>query len=138
PSQMTWLRKPTAEGVEVVSRSFAEILLQDQLNTAIAGLVAAIANQGTATTVDVSGSKKVDYLAMNESHALFGDHSSQIAAQVMDGIQYHNLIALNLTNGNALFQACTVRVVDILGRHSVSTDEPSQIYATHHDTASPD
>ncbi|MBN9335052.1 major capsid protein, partial [Devosia sp.] len=34
PSQMTWLNKPTAEGVEVASRNFAEALLQDQLNTA--------------------------------------------------------------------------------------------------------
>lgn len=125
PSQMTWLMKPTVEGVEVVSRSFAEILLQDQLNTAIAGLVAAIGNQGAATTVDVSGTKKVDYLAMNESHAKFGDHSSQIAAQVMDGIQYHNLIALNIANGAALFQAGNVMVVDILNRPSIVTDAPA-------------
>lgn len=137
PSQMTWLMKPTVEGVEVVSRSFAEILLQDQLNTAIAGLVAAIGNQGAAATVDVSGTKKVDYLAMNESHALFGDHSSQIAAQVMDGIQYHNLIALNLTNGASLFQAGNVRVVDILGRPSVVTDSPALFSAATTDPVAP-
>jgi len=125
PSQMTWLNKPTAEGVEVASRAFAELLLQDQLNTVIAALAAAIGNQGTAATVDVSATKKVDYLAVNESHALFGDHSSQIAAQVMDGIQYHNFIALNLTNAQTLFQAGNVRVVDILGRPSVVTDAPA-------------
>src|SRR5690554_3941737 len=45
PSQMTWLQKPTAEGIEVASRNFAEAMMQDQLNTAIAALVAAIANQ---------------------------------------------------------------------------------------------
>lgn len=39
PSQMTWLEKPTAEDIEVASRNFAEALLQDQLNTAIAALV---------------------------------------------------------------------------------------------------
>lgn len=125
PSQMTWLNKPTAEGVEVASRAFAELLLQDQLNTVIAALVAAIGNQGVAATVDVSASKKVDYLTVNESHALFGDHSSQIVAQVMDGIQYHNFIALNLANAQTLFQAGNVRVVDILGRPSVVTDAPA-------------
>lgn len=125
PSQMTWLNKPTAEGVEVASRAFAELLLQDQLNTVIAALVAAIGNQGAAATVDVSATKKVDYLTVNESHALFGDHSSQIVAQVMDGIQYHNFIALNLANAQTLFQAGNVRVVDILGRPSIVTDAPA-------------
>jgi hypothetical protein len=125
PSQMTWLNKPTAEGVEQVSKFLAESLLQDQLNTAIAALVAAIANQGAATTVDVSGSKKVDYATVNDSHALFGDHSSQLAAQVMDGAQFHSFIGQNLGNAQHLFQASNVRVVDILGRLVVVTDAPA-------------
>lgn len=125
PSQMTWLNKPTAEGIEVISRSFAEILLQDQLNTAIAALVAAIGNQGAATVVDASSAKKVDYIAVNDSHALFGDHSTLLATQVMDGVQYHNFIGQNLANAQQLFQAGTVRVVDILGRPAVVTDSPA-------------
>ncbi|BGD56162.1 TPA: major capsid protein [Pseudomonas aeruginosa] len=125
PSQMTWLRKPTAEGVEVASRYFAESLLQDQLNTAVAALVAAISNQGAATTVDVSGTKRVDYIAVNDSHALFGDHSSQLIAQVMDGAQFHAFIGQNLTNAQQLFQSNGVRVVDILGRLIVVTDAPA-------------
>lgn len=125
PSQMTWLRKPTAEGVEVASRYFAESLLQDQLNTAIAALVAAIGNQGAAAVVDVSASKKVDYIAVNDSHALFGDHSSQLAAQVMDGAQFHTFIGQNLANAQQLFQSSNVRVVDILGRVVVVTDAPA-------------
>lgn len=129
PSQMTWLMKPTAEGVEVASRGFAEILLQDQLNTAITALVAAIGNQGNTAVVDVSASKQVDYLAVNESHALLGDHSSQIVAQVMDGAQYHNFIAQNLANQASLFQAGNVRVVDILGRLSIVTDAPALFVA---------
>ncbi|NQZ48408.1 MAG: hypothetical protein HRT63_12900, partial [Erythrobacter sp.] len=36
PSQMTWLQKPTTEGIEVASRAFAELIMLDQLNTAIA------------------------------------------------------------------------------------------------------
>ncbi|MCV4343316.1 major capsid protein [Pseudomonas capsici] len=125
PGQMTWLRKPTAEGIEVASRYFAESLLQDQLNTAIAALVAAISNQGAAATVDVSGSKKVDYIAVNDSHALFGDNSSRLIAQVMDGAQFHAFVGQNLTNAEQLFKSDSVRVVDILGRLVVVTDAPA-------------
>lgn len=125
PSQMTWLNKPTAEGIEVASRNFAEALLRDQLNTAIAALIAAISNQGVATTVDVSATKKIDYATVNDSHALFGDHSPNLAAQVMDGVSYHAFIGANLTNTQNLFQSGNVRVVDILGRTVVVTDAPS-------------
>lgn len=125
PSQMTWLRKPTAEGIEVASRYFAESLLQDQLNTAVSSLVAAISNQGAATTVDVSDTKAVDYIAVNESHGLFGDNSSRLITQVMSGASYHKFIGQNLNNENALFAAGSVRVVDILGRLVVVTDAPA-------------
>lgn len=137
PSQMTWLRKPTAEGVEVASRYFAESLLQDQLNTAVAALVAAISNQGAATSVDVSDAKKVDYIAVNDSHALFGDHSSQLIAQVMDGAQFHTFIGQNLTNAQQLFQSNGVRVVDILGRLIVVTDAPALYTPAVTDPAAP-
>lgn len=137
PSQMTWLLKPTAEGVEMASRAFAEAMLQDELNTVIAALVAAISNQGAATTIDVSGTKKLDYQAVNDSHALFGDHSSQIVAQVMDGYQLHNFIGQNLANPNSLFQAGNVRVVDILGRSSIVTDAPALYTGAVADPAAP-
>ncbi|WP_036577949.1 major capsid protein [Brucella anthropi] len=125
PSQMTWLEKPTAEGIEVASRNFAEALLQDQLNTAIAALVAAISNQGADTTVDVSATGPVTYAAVNNSHALFGDHSGLLVAQVMDGATYHGFIGQNIANAQQLFQAGTVRVIDILGKISVITDAPA-------------
>lgn len=125
PSQMTWLEKPTAEGIEVASRNFAEALLQDQLNTSIAALVAAISNQGAATTVDVSATGPVTYAAVNNSHALFGDHSGLLVAQVMDGATYHGFIGQNIANAQQLFQAGNVRVIDILGKISVITDAPA-------------
>lgn len=125
PSQMTWLNHPTAEGIEVASRNFAEALIQDQLNTAIAALVAAIANQGAATTVDVSASAPLSYANLNDSHALFGDHSGLLIASVMTGVQYHKMIGLNLNNTENLFQAGTVRVIDLLGKPSIVTDAPA-------------
>lgn len=125
PGQLTWLQKPTSEGIEVASRNFAEALLADQLNTAIAALCAAIGNQGAATTNDVSASAGISYTAMNAAHALFGDASQTIVANVMNGAAYHKLIAANITNSGYLFQAQNVQVVDILGRPVIVTDAPS-------------
>lgn len=129
PSQLTWLQKPTAEGIEVASRNFAEALLADQLNTAVACLVAAIANQGAATTVNVSATDEATYATMNSAHALFGDASSSIVANVMNGAQFHKLIGQNLANGAQLFVAGNVQVVDILGRPVIVTDAPA-LFAT--------
>lgn len=124
PSQMTWLQRPTAHGIEVASRSFAQLMLADQLNTAIAALVAAIGNQAGATS-DVSATGGFDYVAMNSAHALFGDRSSALVADVMNGTAYHKLISKNLANVSQLFQAGNVRVVDILGKVTVVTDAPA-------------
>lgn len=124
PAQMTWLQKPTAEAIEVISRNFAEALLRDQLNSAIAALRAAIANQASATN-DVSGSAGMSYGAINSAHAKFGDASGNIVANVMTGAVYHKLIGLNLSNAQNLFQAGNVTVVDMLGKSVVVTDAPA-------------
>lgn len=124
PSQLTWLNKPTAEGIEVASRNFAEAMMADQLNTAIAALVAAISNN-TEVTNDVSGTAGVSYIAMNEAHGKFGDHSGNLVAQVMNGTAYHKLIGLNLANAQNLFQSQQVLVVNILGKPVVVTDAPA-------------
>lgn len=129
PSQLTWLNKPTTEGIEVASRNFAEALMADQLNTAIAALCAAIANQGAATTIDVSATLGLSYSAMNNAHALFGDASGGLVAQVMNGQSYHKLIGLNLANAQNLFQSGNVLVVNVLGKPVVVTDAPA-LYVT--------
>jgi hypothetical protein len=124
PGQLSWLSKPTSEGIEVASRNFADALLRDQLNTAIAALCAAINNQATATN-DVSATTGISYAAMNNAHAKFGDSSGSLIAQVMNGTTYHKLIGANLTNTPQLFQAQNVLVVDILGKPVVVTDAPA-------------
>ena len=124
PSQLTWLNKPTAEGIEVASRNFAEALMADQLNTAILALRSAISNQ-VAVTNDVSATAGVTYAGMNNAHAKFGDRSSDIVANVMTGAVYHKFIGQNLANAAQLFQAGNVRVIDILGKAVVVTDAPA-------------
>ena len=124
PSQMTWLQKPTAEGIEVISRNFAEALLSDQLNTSIACLVAAIENQADATN-DVSASAGLDYQAMNGAHAKFGDASNNLVANVMTGAVYHKFVGQNVANASQLFQAGNVTIIDILGKPVIVTDAPA-------------
>lgn len=129
PSQMTWLRKATAEGIEQFSRQFAETLMQDQLNTGILAAVAAISNQATATN-DVSGGATITQAAINGAHAKFGDASQRIITSVMNGVTYHELVSLNLVNAQELFQAGNVTVVDILGKRVVITDAPALLNTT--------
>lgn len=124
PAQMTWIQKNEAEALAVISGQLAEAIIQDQLNSGIAAAVAAIENQGDATN-DVSASAAVSYTALNSTHALFGDMSSSLVAQVMDGSTFHRLIGDNLTNTPQLFQAQNVTVVDILGKPVIVTDSPA-------------
>lgn len=127
PSQLTWLNRPTAQGIEVASRNFAEAMLKDQLNTAIAALVAAIEAQ-TDATYDASALSPqvgISYSTINSAHAKFGDHSSSIVANVMTGEVAHRLIGQNIANSNQLFQAGNVTVIDVLGKAVIVTDAPA-------------
>lgn len=124
PAQMTWLQRPTQQGVAAASTAFAELLLQDQLNTAIAAGVAAIENNA-AVVNDVSASAGMTYGAINGAHAKFGDASGRIAANIMTGTVAHKLIGDNLTNAERLFVQGDVTVIGLLGKAIVITDAPA-------------
>lgn len=127
PSQLTWMLKNQAEAVEMASRNLAEAIMQDQLNTAIAAMVAACTQNSAVKHELTSGStaSKITYRMINAAHAKFGDQSASIVADVMDGATYHELIDQNLQNGQRLFEAGGVTVVDILGKRVVVTDAPA-------------
>lgn len=124
PGQLSWIQKSPEEALEVISRNLSEAIMADQLNTAIAALVAAIANQAGATN-DVSATAGITYSAINSAHAKFGDASARIVAQVMTGAMYHKLIGQNLANAEKLFTFSGVTIVDILGKAVIVTDAPS-------------
>ncbi|URD44555.1 major capsid protein [Pseudomonas sp. BYT-5] len=124
PSQLSWVQKNPEEALEVISRNLSEAIMADQLNTAISALAAAIGNQPTATN-DVSATAGVTYVAINNAHALFGDASQRLVAQVMTGAMYHKLVGQNLANAERLFQFSGVQVVDILGKAVIITDAPA-------------
>lgn len=124
PSQLSWIQKNPEEALEVISRNLSEAIMSDQLNTAISALAAAIGNQPAATN-DVSATAGVTYVAINNAHALFGDASQRLVAQVMTGAMYHKLVGQNLANAERLFQFSGVQVVDILGKAVIITDAPA-------------
>lgn len=128
PAQLSWIQKDPAEAIEVISRNLSEAIVADQLNTAIAALVAAISNVATATN-DVSATAGITYAAINAAHAKFGDASGSLVAQVMTGEVFHKLIGQNLANAEQLFNSQSVNIVSILGRPVVVTDAPS-LYET--------
>ena len=124
PSQMAWISSNPAEALNVISNSMTEAILQDQINSAIAALVAAISNQAAAKN-DVSGSSAVTQIALNNTDAKFGDSSSLLVARIMRGATYHKLIGQNLVNASTLFNSGNVTVVDILGKPIIVTDAPA-------------
>ncbi|WP_296230417.1 major capsid protein [Pseudomonas sp. UBA4617] len=124
PSQLSWIQKNPEEALEVISRNLSEAIMADQLNTAISALAGAIGNQPAATN-DVSATAGVTYVAINNAHALFGDASQRLVAQVMTGAMYHKLVGQNLANAERLFQFSGVQVVDILGKAVIITDAPA-------------
>tara|TARA_R110000782_G_scaffold55112_1_gene116359 strand:+ start:762 stop:1730 length:969 start_codon:yes stop_codon:yes gene_type:complete len=124
PAQMTYLQQDPGAAITAIATGFADALLADQLNTAVGCGVAAVENIA-ALTNDVSGAAGVTQGGLNNSHRLFGDMSSILAADVMTGDVYHRLVAEAITNGNRLFLSTNVQVVDILGKTIIISDIPA-------------
>lgn len=124
PSQLSWVQMNPAAALEAISRNLAEAIMKDQLNTAIAAATAAIEAQGSANVFD-TGTGPITYVDINSAHAKFGDSSSLIVADIMDGVTYHSLIGQNLANAHELFNYQGVLVVELLGKRVVVTDAPA-------------
>jgi hypothetical protein len=124
PSQLSWLQRDPGAAIMAIAEGFADALLADQLNTAVGAAVAAIENQSSLVN-DVSATGGITQIALNGSHAKFGDSSSMLVTDVMTGSVYHRLIGEALGNSNELFQSSNVRVIDILGKTVVVSDIPA-------------
>lgn len=124
PSQLSWVMANPAAALEAISRNLAEAIMKDQLNTAISAAVAAIEAQGTANVYDTN-TGPITYADINLAHAKFGDSSSLLVADIMDGTQYHELVGQNLTNSAQLFNYQGVLVVEMLGKRVIVTDAPA-------------
>jgi len=131
PSQLTYMQEDPGMAITKISEGFADALLADQLNTAVASAVAAVENQA-ALVNDVSATAGISQIALNNSHRKFGDMSRMLIADFMTGDVFHRLIGEALDNSNTLFESTRVQVVSILGKIYVISDIPAL-----HETGTP-
>ncbi len=124
PSQLTWVEQNQELAIEAISRNLAEAIMQDQLNTAILSAIAGISNIATLTN-DISATAGLSLASLNNTHALMGDRSTMLIAQVMNGTAYHKLIGENITNTSRLYEFNSIRILDVLGKVTVVTDAPA-------------
>lgn len=128
PQQLAWIQEDPSDALEVMSRSVAELIMKDQLNTAILASVGAFENNAGVTN-DVSATGGITQQAINDGLALFGDKSQMIQGLVMTGNTYHGLIGEAITNDNSLFTVGGVAVTEGRafgqGRPIIVTDAPA-------------
>lgn len=123
PAQLEWLLVNPKSAIDAIATGFAEALLSDQLNTALAAGVAAFSNNPLAfNDLSLEG---ISFSGLNSGHAKFGDSSSTLIADVMHSTAYHKLIGKALANEEKLFTSSNVRIVEILGKKYVITDSPA-------------
>lgn len=124
PSQLTWMEEDPGMAITRISEGFADALLADQLNTAVASAIAAVENQA-ALVNDVSASGPISQIVLNNSHRKFGDMSRLLVADIMTGDVWHRLVGEAIDNSNRLFFSTNVQVVEIQGKIFVVSDIPA-------------
>ena len=136
---LMWATTGTAPDAEIsralsaMAEQYSEKYLQDQFNTSVAALGAAI-EANTAMTNDQSGTpgNTIDQLFLNETRWLMGDRASSLRAWVMHSAAYSALIGDAISNANALDTVGGVAinngVVQAGGLPIVISDDPALSY----------
>ncbi len=130
PSQWLRLQLDPAEAGAQFGKQLARAAMQDKINTAITGLVAAMSNVATIET-DVTVGGKFTPLNQNAAIRKFGDRGMDIVCWVCHSSQAFDFFESNLTNTQRLFVIGNVKVLeDPFGNRIVMTDSPSLVSAT--------
>ena len=126
--QFNRLGKSEEEAGLIVGEQVAAGLIQDYLNTAASGAVAAIGAQSGAVFDGSAG--KISMAALNKGARKFGDRAQSLATWLMHGDIWHDLVDEAITNSNQLFNIGNINVMqDGLGRRYVVTDCPALVKA---------
>lgn len=136
-AQFAWIKQNPAQAAAVIGEQLAKAMLQDQLNVAIKGLVAAMgANSSVVLDKSVdTGNEAIRPAYLAAAAGLFGDRQMDIAAWVIHSKSMTDLWQNALTNAERLFAYESVAVLrDPFGRIFVMTDSPdllkTDVYST--------
>lgn len=140
PAQYRWILESPELAAVVIGEQLASAMLQDQLNTAVRGLVAALSgNADVVSDITAAGVKTPTIASLTGTAAKFGDRSASIAAWLMHSKTMNDIWQDALKNGQQLFRFGDVAVMaDPFGRVFIMTDSPAlMVPATSGDSASP-
>jgi hypothetical protein len=126
PQQFTWIQQNPELAAVVIGQQFAEGLMQDYLNSALAAARSAIVNVGASLLYTVPSNGGMTLNALNRGVQKFGDRGQDIRAWAMHSTPQYDLFDKALTNTAQLFQFGTVQVrEDGFGRRFIISDSPS-------------
>lgn len=133
PVMFDWIGHNPEEGGVVIGQQLAPLMVQDMLNTAVAGLAAALSNQAT-NLLDVSGGAGGAELFSPANTVLakakLGDASGRITAWVVHSKPMHDYWSGAVANAAQLFTYGTVAVVsDPFGNPFIMSDIPALVIA---------
>jgi len=128
PQQFSYMQRNQEEAGVVIGVQLAEGVLQDYLNTAVSGAVAAVSNNGAMVYDGTAGNLSLSSLLSGA--AKMGDRSQSLRSWIVHSKAMFDLWQGTLTNSNTLFQFGDVKIMeDGFGRRFIVTDSPSLVTA---------
>jgi hypothetical protein len=137
-SALMWVTSKTDPSAEVqealvnLADQYADAYLQDQLNTAIASLAAAMEGNSAILNDQSAVATKLDQLKINKTIGKFGDRKGNIKLLVMHSSADTELVSDAISNANALDTVGGVTIntgkVASQGRMIIYTDSPALSY----------
>lgn len=140
PAQYRWILENPELASVVIGEQLAAAMVQDQLNTAVRGLVAALSGNADVVSDITSATVKTPSISsMTAAAAKFGDRSSSIAAWILHSKTMNDIWQDALKNGSQLFRFGDVAVMqDQFGRRFIMTDSPAlMVPATTGESSTP-
>ena len=122
-----WQGMADSATVDALATRLSDYIMLDQLNTGAGAAVGAIANaDDTFNDLSAVGVGPVaTYVNLNNTFALLGDASMQVACICCNGAVYHQLVGDALGGSKELFDYQGIRVTNFMGKIFVIFDAPA-------------
>lgn len=131
-AQYAWVQQNPEQAAIVIGEQLAVAMMQDMLNTAIIGAVAAISSQAR---VNHNAAAELTFGDLVQGAGKFGDRMARVAAWVMHSKSLTDLFGEAVNNNSNLFVYDTISVVaDPFGRRFVMTDSDGLVDASKYKT----